>query len=76
MKDYKYSNLKFWDSIVQEHLQSDFYDVPGFLAGKTSLDSLELEHCCCWPYSSTNPNGFEKHDGSSSRSRGEEPFLV
>ena len=43
MKDYKYSNLKFWDSIVQEHLQSDFYDVPGFLAGKTSLDSLELE---------------------------------
>jgi len=41
--NYKYSNLKFWDSIVQEHVQSEFYDVPGFLEGKTSLDSLELE---------------------------------
>ena len=41
--NYKYSNLKFWDSIVQEHVQSEFYDVPGFLKGKTSLDSLELE---------------------------------
>ncbi len=43
MKDYKDSNLKFWDSIVEEHVQSDFYDVPSFLKGKTSLDSLELE---------------------------------
>ena len=41
--NYKYSNLKFWDSIVQEHVQSEFYDVPGFLKGKTSLDSVELE---------------------------------
>ena len=43
MKDYKDSNLKFWDSIIEEHVQSDFYDVPGFLKGKTTLDSLELE---------------------------------
>ena len=43
MKEYKDSNLKFWDSIVQEHVQSDFYNVPGFLKGESSLDSLELE---------------------------------
>ena len=43
MKDYKNANLKFWDSIVEEHWQSDFYDVPSFLAGKTSLDPLEME---------------------------------
>lgn len=43
MKDYKNANLKFWDSIVEEHWKSDFYDVPSFLAGKTSLDPLEME---------------------------------
>ena len=46
MKDYKNANLKFWDSIVKEHWQSDFYDVPSFLAGKTSLDPLEMEAVC------------------------------
>ncbi|MEC9279128.1 MAG: class I SAM-dependent methyltransferase, partial [Chloroflexota bacterium] len=42
MQDYKDSNLKFWDSIVEDHVRSDFYDVSGFLQGKTTLDSVEI----------------------------------
>ena len=42
MQDYKDLNLKFWDSIVEDHVRSDFYDVSGFLQGKTTLDSVEI----------------------------------
>lgn len=40
--DYKKVNKDSWNKRVAVHLESDFYDVPGFLAGKTSLKNPEL----------------------------------
>lgn len=36
-------NKQSWNSRVDSHLKSDFYDMPGFRAGKSSLNSIELE---------------------------------
>ncbi len=41
-KDYISKNRKAWNNKVATHLQSDFYDVPGFLGGKSSLQAIEL----------------------------------
>ncbi len=43
MKDYKEINRLSWNNRTEIHVDSDFYDVPSFLAGKTSLKSIELE---------------------------------
>ncbi len=40
--DYFELNRKSWDLRVATHVKSDFYDVPGFLAGATSLREIEL----------------------------------
>jgi SAM-dependent methyltransferase len=37
------ANRRHWDEIVPIHLSSEFYDVAGFKAGRTSLKSVELE---------------------------------
>ena len=42
MSDYRDVNLKFWNSVVPEHVVSDFYDVEGFLSGDLALDDIEL----------------------------------
>jgi len=45
MKDvetYKDANLSHWDSVVEGHYHSDFYDVKGFMAGDNQLDQIEL----------------------------------
>jgi SAM-dependent methyltransferase len=36
------SNRKLWDNFASVHVNSPFYDVPGFLKGKSSLSALEL----------------------------------
>ena len=36
------NNKQFWDSVVQAHLSSDFYDVKAFLNGSSSLNPIEL----------------------------------
>lgn len=36
-------NKESWNSRVESHLKSDFYDLEGFLKGNTSLNSIELE---------------------------------
>ena len=41
--DYLAANHNFWQQNTDEHLKSDFYDLPAFLAGKTSLNHIELE---------------------------------
>lgn len=40
--DYFKANQALWDQRTQVHKDSDFYDVPGFLAGKESLTAIEL----------------------------------
>jgi 2-polyprenyl-3-methyl-5-hydroxy-6-metoxy-1,4-benzoquinol methylase len=42
MTDYIKANKQFWNQNVEHHMQSDFYDVESFLAGKTSLRDIEL----------------------------------
>ena len=42
-EDYLQINQKSWDSVVEEHYKSSMYDVDGFLGGKSSLNSIELE---------------------------------
>ncbi len=42
-QDYLEHNRKSWDDRTQYHLESEFYDQPGFLEGKTSLKSIELD---------------------------------
>ena len=42
MSDYRNANLKFWNSVVPEHVESDFYDVAGFLSGGIALDDIEM----------------------------------
>ena len=41
--DYLAINKQSWNRRAQIHLNSDFYDVPGFLAGKNTLNAIELE---------------------------------
>ncbi|MCV9926126.1 class I SAM-dependent methyltransferase [Flavobacterium sp. LS1R49] len=36
-------NKESWNSRVESHLKSEFYDIEGFLKGNTSLNSIELE---------------------------------
>ena len=36
-------NRQSWNNIVQSHMNSDFYDLEGFLQGNTSLNSIELQ---------------------------------
>lgn len=36
-------NKASWNKRTAVHIQSDFYDVPGFLKGKNSLNSIELD---------------------------------
>ncbi len=40
--DYLAANTALWDARVAHHYASDFYDVPGFLAGDNSLREIEL----------------------------------
>lgn len=41
--DYIEINKKLWNEKVAHHVLSDFYDMPAFLSGKTSLKSIELD---------------------------------
>jgi len=42
-EDWLQANRAHWDERTPIHVRSEFYDVPGFLAGKTSLRPFELE---------------------------------
>ncbi len=37
------TNKAFWNAVSSAHYQSDLYDVPGFLNGKSSLNAIEEE---------------------------------
>lgn len=37
-------NRKLWNDKVTFHLQSEFYNMPGFLAGKSSLSEIEVSY--------------------------------
>ncbi len=37
------ANRTLWDRRTKSHIESDFYDVTGFLLGKSSLNSYELD---------------------------------
>ncbi len=41
--DYLRINKESWNNKVDLHLASDFYDMEGFLQGKSSLNSIELD---------------------------------
>ncbi len=43
MSDYLEANKKNWDSRVEAHIESDFYDNESFLAGRNSLNAIELK---------------------------------
>lgn len=40
-KNYKEINRQSWNNRTETHLKSDFYDLDGFLRGKTSLNDIE-----------------------------------
>lgn len=42
MQDYIKTNKELWNQKTAIHVNSDFYDVPSFLAGQTSLKNIEL----------------------------------
>jgi len=42
-KHYLITNQLAWDAKTAHHVASDFYDMPGFLAGKNTLNQIELE---------------------------------
>lgn len=42
MQDFISLNRDSWNNRVDAHLQSEFYDMPGFLSGKSSLNDIEL----------------------------------
>jgi 2-polyprenyl-3-methyl-5-hydroxy-6-metoxy-1,4-benzoquinol methylase len=42
-KEYIELNRNAWNNKVESHVNSDFYNMKGFLAGETSLNSIELE---------------------------------
>ncbi len=41
-KNYLEINRKSWNNRIDTHLKSEFYDLDGFLKGKTSLNDIEL----------------------------------
>ncbi len=43
MNKYAETNRQLWDEYVGIHTRSAFYDVPGFKAGRCSLDEIERE---------------------------------
>ncbi len=43
MDDCKKANLARWNELVSIHAKSEFYDLEGFKAGKSTLRSIELE---------------------------------
>ena len=43
MDDYLKQNRAMWNELVPIHAKSRFYDVPGFLAGRSSLLPIERE---------------------------------
>lgn len=43
MTDYREINKNSWNNKVATHVASDFYDVDGFLKGKSSLNRFELD---------------------------------
>ena len=43
LQGYIEKNRLSWNNRVEAHLKSDFYDLNGFLNGKTSLKSIELD---------------------------------
>ncbi|TBW25905.1 class I SAM-dependent methyltransferase [Gramella sp. KN1008] len=42
-KDYLEINKRSWNNRTEVHVNSEFYDMPSFLAGNTSLKEIELE---------------------------------
>lgn len=42
-KDYLTINRKAWNDKTPYHVNSEFYDMPGFLNGRTSLNTIELD---------------------------------
>jgi len=44
MKEYFKSNQELWDQKTPIHLNSEFYDMEAFRAGKTSLNRDEIAH--------------------------------
>ncbi len=36
-------NREWWDEVTPIHVRSHFYDVDGFLKGRETLDSIEIE---------------------------------
>ena len=42
-KSYIETNKKTWNDRVDTHVQSEFYDLTGFIAGKSSLNKIELD---------------------------------
>lgn len=43
MKEYIKLNKATWDNKTESHYESDFYDVKGFIAGKSSLNQIEID---------------------------------
>ncbi len=43
MKNYLEINRNSWNNRLATHLNSEFYDIKGFLEGRTSLKSIELD---------------------------------
>lgn len=41
-QDYQSTNRDAWNKRVSSHLESDFYDIEGWKAGKSSLNGIEL----------------------------------
>lgn len=41
--DYININKETWNNKTDVHIASDFYDVDGFLNGKSTLQTIELE---------------------------------
>ena len=41
--NYIEKNKQSWNKRLESHLKSDFYDLEGFLKGKTSLNNIELD---------------------------------
>ncbi|MEO0339190.1 MAG: class I SAM-dependent methyltransferase, partial [Bacteroidota bacterium] len=40
--DYLSANKKLWNDKTKVHVKSKFYDIPGFVAGDSSLNAIEL----------------------------------
>ena len=43
MKNYLEINKLSWNNRLESHLNSDFYEMPAFLSGKSSLHNIELD---------------------------------